>query len=249
VEPLRRHVAGSAAIRAALAAGEAVRVLLVDRDDRSLDTHALIEATRAAGAAIWRGGAGDLRRMSRAVEPERVIAMVGPDPRADLSGLFARGGAVWLLHRAAYPSNVGFAIRTAEVSGADGLVVDATFNHDDRTRASHVSMGADRMLPVLWERLERALPHAAASGHRLVAIEDSGDRAPWEVDLTGTVLLLVGSERDGLPDDVLARCDHVVRVPMAGFVPSYNVQAAISMVAAERLRQLELRDAAQSSGK
>jgi 23S rRNA (guanosine2251-2'-O)-methyltransferase len=64
------------------------------------------------------------------------------------------------------------------------------------------------------------------------------------VDLTGAVVLLVGSERDGLSDALLARCGAVVRVPMAGFVPSYNLQAAISAVAAERLRQLALQSAA-----
>jgi tRNA G18 (ribose-2'-O)-methylase SpoU len=37
---------------------------------------------------------------------------------------------------------------------------------------------------------------------------------------------------------VLARCDDVVRVPMAGFIPSYNVQAAMAAVAGERLRQM-----------
>jgi 23S rRNA (guanosine2251-2'-O)-methyltransferase len=178
--------------------------------------------------------------MSRGVEVAEAIAMVGSDPRTDLDGLLARGGAVWLLHRAAYASNVGFAVRTAEVSGADGVIVDAAFNHEERTRVSHVSMGADRLLPVLWHATATALDAAARHGHRVIAIEDVGDRAPWQVDLTGPLVLLVGSERDGLDDTLLGRCDAVVRVPMAGFVPSYNLQAALSAVATERLRQLAL---------
>jgi 23S rRNA (guanosine2251-2'-O)-methyltransferase len=105
-------------------------------------------------------------------------------------------------------------------------------------------MGADRLLPVLWEETATALDCAARHGHRAIAIEDVGERAPWQVDLTGPVVLLVGSERDGLGEALLARCDAVVRVPMAGFVPSYNLQAAISAVAAERLRQLALRSPA-----
>jgi 23S rRNA (guanosine2251-2'-O)-methyltransferase len=52
-------------------------------------------------------------------------------------------------------------------------------------------------------------------------------------------MLVVGNEREGLPRSLLDRCDSVIAVPMAGFVPSYNVQAALSIVAAERLRQLE----------
>jgi tRNA G18 (ribose-2'-O)-methylase SpoU len=91
---------------------------------------------------------------------------------------------------------------------------------------------------VLWERTLPTLELAARRGHRLIAIEDVGECAPWQVDLTGAVVLVVGSERNGLGADMLARCESVVRVPMAGFVPSYNLQAAISAVAVERLRQL-----------
>jgi 23S rRNA (guanosine2251-2'-O)-methyltransferase len=239
VRPPRAPIAGVEAIDAALAAGKPVRVLLVDRDDTSPDVLSLVARAEARGAAIWRGGAGDLRRMSRGATAERAIAMAGADPRAaDLDALCARGGAVWLLHRVAFPSNVGFAIRTAEVSGADGVVVDSPLNHQDRSRAAHVTMGADRMLPVLWESTEQTLLAARRHGKRVIAMEDVGDRAPWQVDLTGSIVLVIGAERDGIGEAVLSRCDAVVAVPMAGFVPSYNLQAALSAIAAERLRQL-----------
>ena len=238
----RWPVFGAEAIAAAIRAREPVRVLLVDRDDNSAEIAALVELAQVHGVEIWRGGAGDLRRMSRGPAPETAIAMAGAAPNAaDLDALFARGGAVWLLQGATYPSNVGFAIRTAEVSGADGVVVDAGFNHADRSRIAHVTMGADRLIPVMWETTERTLAAARAHGHRVIALEDVGDRAPWQVDLSGAIVLLVGSERDGLAPELLARCDAVVSVPMAGFVPSYNLQAAISAIAAERLRQLAAR--------
>ena len=64
---------------------------------------------------------------------------------------------------------------------------------------------------------------------------------PWHHDLTGSVLLIVGGEVDGIPKPVLAHCDAVTRLPMAGFVASYNLQAAVAAVAVERFRQLEHR--------
>jgi tRNA G18 (ribose-2'-O)-methylase SpoU len=239
--PPRRQVAGIAAITAALDAGEPVRVLLVERSDATPEVLALIERARTAGAALWLGGQGDLRRMGRGPDSERAVALVGPAPRCDLAELFGRGGAVFLLHRPRYASNAGFAIRTAEVSGAAGIVVDAEFNHEERTRAGHVSMGADRVLPVLWASTADAIAHAERAGHRVIAIEDAGTATPWEVDLTGDVVLIAGGEREGIGAAWLARCHDVVRVPMAGFVPSYNLQAALSMVAGERLRQLATR--------
>lgn len=238
MDPLRWQIAGLDAIEMALHAGEPVRVLLVNRDDQSAATSALIELAGRHAVTIWRGSEGDLRRMSRGDRVEEVIAMAGPVPTTDLDGLLDRGGAVWLMHRAAYPSNAGFAVRTAEVSGAAGIVIDATFNHAERGRVEHVSMGAADVMPVLWESTERVIERAKAHGHRIIALEDSGQHAPWQIDLTGSVLLLLGSERDGIGPELLGRCDAIVRVPMAGFVPSYNLQAAMSMVAAERIRQL-----------
>jgi tRNA G18 (ribose-2'-O)-methylase SpoU len=43
-----------------------------------------------------------------------------------------------------------------------------------------------------------------------------------------------------VPPEVLEACDLTVRIPMRGFIPSYNLQAAMAIVAGERLRQLQL---------
>jgi 23S rRNA (guanosine2251-2'-O)-methyltransferase len=72
----------------------------------------------------------------------------------------------------------------------------------------------------------------------VLAVEDVGTHAPWEVDLTQPLLLIVGGERHGIPQAVLAACDGALRIPMRGFIPSYNVQAAMAIVVGEQLRQL-----------
>jgi tRNA G18 (ribose-2'-O)-methylase SpoU len=66
-------------------------------------------------------------------------------------------------------------------------------------------------------------------------------RPIWDVDLTDGVLLIAGNERDGIGEELLERCDALASIPMAGFVPSYNLHASIAAVAAERLRQIASR--------
>jgi tRNA G18 (ribose-2'-O)-methylase SpoU len=236
----RVAVPGAREIVAALASGVPLAAVFVTRaalaDDA--DVAAAVESARRAGIAVHVVGAAVLRRFGRGDPPPRVVAVGGPPPTATLADVLARGGTTWLLAGLAYPTNAGFAIRTAEVSGADGVVVDAAFSSADRRTALRAAMRADRVMPVLWERAATALDEARAAGMRVVAVEDSGRRAPWDADLTRPSLLVVGGERDGIPPAVLARCDDVVRVPMAGFIPSYNVQAAMAAVAAERLRQM-----------
>ena len=52
-------------------------------------------------------------------------------------------------------------------------------------------------------------------------------------------MLVVGAENAGVSKEVLDAADEIVRLPMPGFIPSYNLQVAISSLAIERLRQLE----------
>ena len=199
---------------------------------------ALIDAAAARGVRCHAAGSGVLRRFARGAPAGEPIALLGPPPGAALEDVLLGRGAVWLLAGLSYPTNVGFALRTAEVSGAQGVIVDAAFSAADRRTALRASMRADRVFPVIWSDAPTSLAAARAAGARIVAVEDNGTKAPWEIDLRGPVLLVVGGERDGIPPPVLERCDDIVRVPMAGFIPSYNVQAAMAAVAVERLRQV-----------
>jgi TrmH family RNA methyltransferase len=176
-------------------------------------------------------------RLSHARPPADLLAMVGPPPGADLDGVLAERGALWLLVGVSYPGNAGFAIRTAEVSGADGIAIDCGFERPERRDALRMSMRADWFMPVLWKPADLVFERAASAGHRLIGIEDVGETAPWQVDLTGPALFVIGGEEPGVPPDLLERCDAIVRVPMGGFIRSYNLQAALAALAAERLRQ------------
>jgi tRNA G18 (ribose-2'-O)-methylase SpoU len=197
----------------------------------------LADRARAAGVAVRETSANDLRRMSRTLEPCDALGFVGPDPDAPLEEVFARPGCAWLLCGVAYPGNAGYAIRTAEVSGAEAILLDCAFDAAGRRLAARASMHADRFFPVRWLDADPALEAARAADRRVVAIEDSGTAAPWDVDVRGRVLFVIGGETRGIPPAVLARCDAVLRIPMRGFIPAYNLQAAMAIVAGERLRQ------------
>jgi TrmH family RNA methyltransferase len=153
--------------------------------------------------------------------------------------MLQREGAAWLLVGVAYPGNAGFAIRTAEVSGAAGIAIDCDFAREQRRESLRMSMRADWFMPVLWESAATVVERAHAAGRRVVAIEDVGAKPPWQVDLRGPVLFAIGGEEPGIPPDLLAHADEIVRIPMGGFIRSYNLQAALAMVAGERLRQSE----------
>jgi len=237
--PVRKQLAGSESIRDALDAHEPIRVLLALRDALSTEAEDVVKRADEAGVRVYRTSENDLRRMSAHQDLPELLAMAGPDPASSLFELLAQPGTSWLLSHPSYASNVGFAIRAAEVSGADGLVIDSEFSKDQQRQALRVSMGAHRFLPVHWETSTKAITIARELGKQIFALEDVGERAPWEVDLTVPALFIVGNERAGIEESILKQCDTVLRLPMPGFVPSYNLQAVVAAVASERLRQLE----------
>jgi TrmH family RNA methyltransferase len=233
----RRQLAGPRALATALDAGEPVRLVLAGRR-LGPEAAALVDRVKALGIPVRETSERSLWRLSQTSPPAELLALVGGPPDASREAVLASGGLVWLLVGLAYPGNTGFAIRLAEVSGAHGVFVDGAFLHEGRREALRASMRADRFMPVFWEPALPVVAAARAAGRRVLAVEDVGTLAPADVDLTMPLLLIVGGERHGIPEDVLQACDGAIRIPMRGFIPSYNLQAAMAAVASERLRQL-----------
>jgi len=234
----RTQLRGGDAIAEAIEAGRPVRIVFVREGPLSQSARAVLHLCKQAGIPVRTAGEREMKRLSADPRPQALLALVGDHPEASLDELLLARGTLWLLAGVAYPGNAGFAIRTAEVSGAAGIVIDASFDHAGRRQALRAAMRADRIFPVLFASASEVVTRARAAGHRIIGIEDRGLCEPWRVDLTGPVVFVIGGEALGISQDLLDTCDCVVRIPMWGFIPSYNLQAAVAIVAGERLRQL-----------
>jgi 23S rRNA (guanosine2251-2'-O)-methyltransferase len=235
----RQQIVGSAAIVAALECGKALQRIVLRREADDTHLATLERHARAAGIPVQRVAPRHFQRLQQSRGSCDALALVGSPLEPSVDSVLAGEGATWQLVGVAYPGNAGMALRTAEVSGSAGAFIEADFDRAQRRAALRASMRVDRFMPVFFAAADGILDEAARAGRRLIAVEDVGDRAPWDVDLRGRIHLVVGGEAEGIPEAMLARCDAVVRLPMAGFLPSYNLQAAVAAVAAERLRQLE----------
>jgi len=230
---------GSSEVSSALQS-EDVKLILFLRDSVDSEAIELRKLADEKGITVRETSRSDMWRMARindSQDPPNILALVGRNPKAEVDQIISSGGIVWLLAGARYPVNIGFTIRTAEVSGASAVFVDGNLSHSEKKSAKRASMKAHRFMPVHWVDGDEIVDLARAAGFRIFSLEDSGEIGPWEADLSGDVLLVVGGERDGIPSSILQASDSVIRVPMAGFVPSYNLQAPMAVVAAEALRQ------------
>ena len=233
------QVTGAKAVLQALNDNEPITMVLVDREK---DTTLIRTLCESKGIRLEEGSTNDLWRMSAKGHVD-ALALTGRFPEASLEEVFERGGTIWFFDGVTYSTNLGFAIRTAEVAGADAVILNVVKTHEERRTIRRSSMRADRFIPVVYTTTEAILAASKEHGTRIIAVEDVGTHGPWEEDLTGDVVLVVGAEKEGISQQVLDAADACVLLPMDGFVPSYNLQVAVSVVAVEALRQRQLKSA------
>ena len=233
----RRQLRGTEAISAALDSNSLVSLLLLREGSHSPAIDRLLARARILGIPILEESEREMRRMSAGQPAADVLALEGPPRARTLDELMAKEGVVFVLAGLRYPSNGGYILRCVEVAGGAGVVLDTGWGDAERDEALRVGMRPDRFFSVLRAETREALRAARRAGRRIVAVETSGDFAPWEVDLSKPVVVLVGSETTGIPEPILDEADEVVCIPIGGFIPSYNVQAAVGILLGEWMRQ------------
>ena len=182
----------------------------------------------------------DMWRMRATDEGDpTILALVGREPHHEhLCNLMNSPGPVWMMCGVTYASNLGLSIRTAETTGAAGIVITPIASRRVQRSIGHFSMGSDRFLPVFWEDdASHVIKEAKQAGRAVLALETSGKAVLREIVHLDRALLLVGGEHDGIPPDLLKASDAVICLPFGGFVPSYNLQTAMSVVAVEILHR------------
>lgn len=136
------------------------------------------------------------------------------------------------------PRNLGAILRSAEVMGAHGAIVAKHHAVGLTSAAAKSAMGALEHLPVAREaNISQALDILKKDGVWIVGSIVRGGRAPWEVDLSGPMCLVLGGEGPGLRPLVAKGCDFLVSIPMRGQVESLNVGAAAAILCYEVRRQ------------
>jgi tRNA G18 (ribose-2'-O)-methylase SpoU len=206
-------------------------------DELSSPARILVDRALEQGISVLVESEREMRRMSSGEEVHELIALEGAAANPTLDELMSADGLVCVLVGLRYPGNVGFILRSAEVAGAAGIVLANDWEGSQLSEALRVGMRADRFMPVIESEASAAIVAARRAGRRVVALETTGTKAPWHIDLTLPTALLVGGETTGISEALLESMDDVVRIPTPGFIPSYNVQAAVGMLLGEWLRQ------------
>ncbi|MEM7556269.1 MAG: 23S rRNA (guanosine(2251)-2'-O)-methyltransferase RlmB [Cyanobacteria bacterium P01_A01_bin.84] len=136
------------------------------------------------------------------------------------------------------PHNLGAIIRTAEAIGAQGLVIPQRRAAGITSTVMKVSTGALENFPVARViNLHRALEELKEAGFWVYGTDDSASKPLHTVKFSGAVVIVVGSEGEGLGMLTQRSCDVLVSIPLTGKTPSLNASVATGMTLYEIYRQ------------
>lgn len=206
-----------------------------------LDAVGDTEVTKAAGSlgvTVKRVSRQQVDELARGGVHQGVAARVEPYPYSGLAEILSDPEPlVVVLDGVTDPRNLGAVLRAADGAGASGVVVPKDRAVGVTATAVKASAGASEHVRVAREtNLHRAIDRMKEAGVWVYAAEMGG--TPYsELDLSGPVALVLGSEGRGVRRLVREACDGSVSLPMLGAVGSLNVSVAAAVLLYEARRR------------
>ena len=139
--------------------------------------------------------------------------------------------------------NFGAIVRSADCLGANAIIIPEKGSARITADAIKTSAGALHSFPVCREKsIVRSIEYLKESGLKVICAEEKTGTKASEVQLTGPLVLVIGSEDKGISRELLALSDQQIMIPMTGSIGSLNVSVATGILLYEIIRQRSAKD-------
>ena len=205
--------------------------------------HSLILQAKENGSIVDEVEPKRLDRITYGANHQGVAAQVAPHEYLDLHELLTRiesvsDPVIIAADGITDPHNLGAIIRTAEAIGAQGLVIPQRRSAGITSTVIKVAAGALENFPVARVvNLHRALEELKSAGFWIYGTDDSASQSLHSVNFSGAIVVVIGSEGEGLSMLTQRSCDFLVSIPTLGKTPSFNASVASGMILYEIYRQ------------
>lgn len=243
-EPASGTIEGKNAVIEALRAGTPLdKVFIIKGDDSTALAHIASKA-RAAGAVVVDADKRKLDAMSKTGSHQGVVAILPAAEYATIEDILQKAKErnekplIIVCDEISDPHNLGAIIRTAEASGAHGVIIPKRRSAGLTAIVAKTSAGAAFHIPVARvPNISVALKELKEAGVWVYGADMDGGNTLWETDFTGAVALVIGSEGSGLERLVREDCDFLVKIPMSGKISSLNASVSAALLMYETARQ------------
>ena len=236
-------VAGRNAVMEMLKGNRSVNRLLVANGSSEGSMREIIALAKEKGINIQFYDRSKLDAMAPGIRHQGVLAQVPPVQYAELEDILqiARDRNeppfIVLLDELEDPHNLGAILRTADAAGVHGVLIPKHRSCPLSATVAKTSAGAVEHVPVARiGNMVQTIKKLKKEG-LWVAAADMDGTDYYDTDLTGSLLLVIGSEGQGVGRLIKEQCDFVVRIPMVGKINSLNASVAGSILMYEAMKQ------------
>ena len=149
-----------------------------------------------------------------------------------------------ILDRITDVRNFGAIIRTAECAGVNAIIIPDAGSARINADALKTSAGAIHKIPVCRENnLKQTIDYLKENGVQIIACTEKANDYYYQVDFTESAAIIMGSEENGISNELIQKSDAKVKIPMMGKISSLNVSVAAGIILFEAVSQRMLTNA------
>lgn len=215
-------------IQVALNAGYEPLALLCERRHITGDAADIIQ--RCGDIPVYTGDRALLAQLTGYTLTRGVLcAMRRPIPKS-VEEVCRDARRIVVIHGVVDTTNIGAIFRSAAALGIDAVLLTTDSCDPLNRRAVRVSMGSVFLVPWTW--IDRDMNALKGLGFKTVAMALTDDSISIDSPLLKSadhLAIVMGTEGDGLPHEVISQCDFTARIPMSHDVDSLNVAAAAAV--------------------
>lgn len=225
-------------IRVALRSGRVPVALLCERKHIDGDARDIVEGL-PDGVPVFTGSRELLSALTGYTLTRGVLCAMRREPLPSLRSICGDAQKVCVIHDVTDTTNIGAIFRSAAALEADAVVLSSRSCDPLNRRAVRVSMGTVFSVP--WTVSPSPVEELKELGFTTMALalrEDSTALGDPALKRWRKVAIVLGTEGDGLPDEVISQADMTVKIPMREGVDSLNVAAASAVAMWELFHSL-----------
>ncbi len=165
------------------------------------------------------------------------IAAIVKKPSWSWIDVTGGGGLLIYLDRIADPGNLGSILRSCWAFGVKGVLMSPGCVDLFNPKVVRSTMGAILHLPVFADVSSYAVRNLGEAGYSIICTDVEQGRAYYELDYKGAVLIILGSESQGVSEELKQESAQIINIPIEPGVESLNVAAACAIIMAEARKQ------------
>ena len=237
-------IIGRNSVMEALKSGRSINKVLIAKGERQGSIKEVIALAKENRLIIQEVEMKKLDEITKGLRHQGVLVYASPVEYVEIEDILQKANDlgqppfIVLLDELEDPHNLGAILRTADAAGVHGVLIPKRRSCPLSATVAKTSAGAVEYVPVARiGNVAQTIKELKKMGMWVVGADMDGDKTYYEADLTGALVLVIGSEGKGIGRLIKEQCDFLVQIPMCGKINSLNASVAGSILMFESAKQ------------